>query len=607
MSRIGPPANAIDSDLIPSPVTSVCLPPNPVGRPEPFQGRTSSSGLRRVASALVMLTGMVASGAAPVLDQIFPAVVRPGTTNSIRILGKYDPWPASVWSGSDSIRWTATTNAGVFEVVIPPDAAAGASLVRLYNAEGASAPRFLLVTTDPLMEEVEPNDLYKKAQSLTNLPVSISGRLEKSGDVDSYAVSLSAGETLVAHVDAYLIQSPIDAVLRVLDNRGVQVAWNHDNGRTLDPAVSYRATAAGEYVVQVFGFDHPANSDVKFGGNGKCVYRLRLSKGAVARYTLPLGLQRGTNTLQRLVGWSPDVLGNRMETRPGPATNDPALWRRVEWAGIENTLELPVSDGPELVEKNVGGTLDREGALPLPGAVTGVIATAGEIDRYRFQARKDEPWTFAVLSAEFGFPLDAWLRIEDASGKELVRSDDSSSADPLLDWTVPADGAYAVAVGSLVRRGGPDFVYRLAAMRRQPGFKATVPADSWVLEGGKTNEIKVALVRQHGYAAKFEVALEGLPEGVSCPVVAVSEKDSEAVLKLTAAETVKPASGTVRVRVREPESGREHWARFEMASTGENNGVPQGYRHLVIEWTDRLWLTVVKPAPKPEAKPEEKK
>lgn len=542
-------------------------------------------------------------GAVPVLDQIYPAFVRPGSTNEIRGIGKLEPWPVQIWTemGSSELgaKWVATTNAGVFQVIVPAGAPEGPQLIRLYNGEGASALRFLVVTTDPVVAEVEPNDLFKKAQVIPSLPVSINGRMEKGGDVDSFEIELKAGQTLAAHLDAYLIQSPVDAVLRVLNTNGVQVAWNHDNGRTLDPALGYRAPADGKYIVQVFGFDHPANSDVRFGGNAKCVYRLRLSTGEVARYTLPLGVQRGSNTVHRLVGWSKEALGDRTETYVDSSGLKDVAVVEARWPRVETALRLPVSDGPEWVTRDLGGTLGVGETLPVPGAVTGCIARAGEEHRFVISARKDDAFVMEVLSAEFGFPLDAWVKVEDSKGKELVRSDDSDSADPRLEWVAPAEGEYRVAVGSLVRKGGMDQVYRLAIQRRQPVFKATVGVDLMNLEPGKTNELKVSLSRKHGYSAKFQVGLEGLPAGVLADPVELTEKDNEAVLKLRVDAGAAVFSGPIRVRLREVEGGKIHWARFEMAGTGENNGVPQGFRHLIREWTDQVWVTIL-PPPKKE-------
>jgi hypothetical protein len=57
-----------------------------------------------------------------------------------------------------------------------------------------------------------------------------------------------------------------------------------------------------------------------------------------------------------------------------------------------------------------------------------------------------------------------------------------------------------------------------------------------------------------------------------------------------------PFSGPFRVEVAGPDRVEE--ARFPLVSAGENNGVPQGFRRLVLESVRRLWLTVtVPPAP----------
>src|SRR6185436_9760769 len=113
---------------------------------------------------------------------------------------------------------------------------------------GASGPRFLIVTGEPQTAEQEPNDDYLKPQALDRLPVSLNGRLDKSGDVDSFAVALEAGQTIIVSVEAYTLASPMDAVLRLIDSRGVQVALN-DDYRTLDPLLEWKADSAGTYIL----------------------------------------------------------------------------------------------------------------------------------------------------------------------------------------------------------------------------------------------------------------------------------------------------------------------------------------------------------------------
>lgn len=172
------------------------------------------------------------------LDTLFPAAVQLGTTHAVVAVGKAEPWPPKVWVDAPGIRFEPTTNSGTFSVVIAPDAQVGPHLVRVFNDDGASAPRFLVVTRAPQTAEVEPDDDFTKPQPIATLPSSINGRLEKSGDVDSFAVELTAGQTLVASVEAYTLMSPLDAVLRLIDARGVVLAMEHDDGRTFDPLLT---------------------------------------------------------------------------------------------------------------------------------------------------------------------------------------------------------------------------------------------------------------------------------------------------------------------------------------------------------------------------------
>ena len=83
-----------------------------------------------------------------------------------------------------------------------------------------------------------------------------------------------------------------------------------------------------------------------------------------------------------------------------------------------------------------------------------------------------------------------------------------------------------------------------------------------------------------------------------------TQAGGEVAITLTAAPAAARASQPFQLVLREVEGGRERPVAFSMISTSENNGVPQGYRQLLINSTDLVWLTVV-PAPPsaPEKKP----
>jgi len=476
----------------------------------------------------------VSAAEPPTPKHPFPAAGTQGTTVSVTVGGKIDPWPAKVWVDAPGITFKPAAAKNKFDVEIAKDAAPGPHFFRVFNDAGASAPRFFIVSGDPELADTEPNDAFKSPQKIEKLPVTINGKLNKSEDVDSFAVALKKGETLAASLEAYVLMSTFDGLLRIVDERGTQIAFNHDH-RTLDPSLTWTAPRDGVFVVQVMGFVYPATSDVRLTGGDSCVYRLHL------------------------------------RTAPTAAA---------------------VVAEPE--------------TLSLPGEISGRIDRPGAEDRFRFTAVKQRAYEFTLVAARDGSPLDAWLRIDGKDGKQLARADDAEgSRDPKLVWTAPADGDFTLTIGDLTHRGGTAYTYRLSAVEAVPKVAATSTADSFVVKADKPAEAKVTVKRTNGFKTKLKLGAKNLPEGISAAEVDVPDKDGEVTLKLTASTEAKPANQPIQLVLREAEGGTEHTARFFLTTTGENNGVPQGYTTLAIDSTDQLWLTVVAAPPKPDApKPE---
>ena len=556
--------------------------------------------------SLFLLAVMGLRAAVPVLDHVFPAALQIGSTQSVTLVGKFDPWPTRLDLDIPGVTWEATTNTGVITVRVSPKAPVGPQVIRAFSPEGVSAPRFLILSSHPQRAEVEPNDEMRTAQVLSDLPAEVNGRLEKNGDVDSYSVELQAGQNLVARLEAYTLQSPLDPVLRLLDAQGVQVAWNHDEVRSLDPLLAWRAPKAGTYVLQVFGFAYPADSDLRFSGSAKSVYRLHVSTDPVARHGWPLGVSRSVETRVRWGDWGVPEMSSESTLVPSSAIASETVGHSLQIPGHRLPLEMPVGDGKEWVEVEPNDTVATAQALEIPSAVSGDLDRAGDEDRYRVSAKKGEALRLEVQAAGLGFPLDAWLKIEDATGKELVRNDDSGGADPVLDWTPPESAEYRVVVGNLLQRGGRDQRYRLSVQRPQPVWSASVPEAFLSLEPGKTNEWKVAISRRFGAETRLTVSVRGLPPGVRVDPVEVPEKALEATLRWITATNAGSFSGPFQVEVMAPKSVQGlagvQQAEFSLVSAGENNGVPQGFRRLVVESVSRLWMTVLPMPSKPADK-----
>ncbi len=108
-------------------------------------------------------------------------------------------------------------------------------------------------------------------------------------------------------------------------------------------------------------------------------------------------------------------------------------------------------------------------SITLPAVVNGQIA-AGGVDRYRFQAGKGQHLVVAASARELipyisdAVPgwFQATLTLYDASGKEVGYVDDFRfHPDPVLDYEIPGDGEYVLAIRDAIYRGREDFVYRI--------------------------------------------------------------------------------------------------------------------------------------------------
>jgi hypothetical protein len=269
--------------------------------------------------------------------------------------------------------------------------------------------------------------------------------------------------------------------------------------------------------------------------------------------------------------------------------------------GFDNQLWLLIGDGPELMEQEPNDVASEMQRLDVPFAVTGCIEKTGDEDRFGFLATKDEKFLLEVQTASLGFPLDAWLKMENSEGKELAKSDDSAGSDPKLEWTATKDGAFVAAIGNVLHRGDADYLYRFSVRRTVPSVKVSANETAFAIAPGKTNELNVTVKRLHGFEAKLTLSAKGLPDGLTQEPADVPEKGGDVPMKFVASADAQPFNGPIQIVAIETESASERLATADLTSSTVNNGVPGGFTKLVIESTDQIWLTVL---PVPDQKVE---
>ena len=547
-----------------------------------------------VAVALALPILSAARAAAPAPEFIFPAGGKQGATVKVTVGGKLDGWPVGVWTDHANLIFKAATNSGAFSVSVGADVPPGPHLVRFYNGDGAAEPRTFVVGRRDEVLEAEPNDDFRKAQRLAQSAVVVNGRLEKAGDVDSFAIQAEQGKWIVAAVDCYALGSSVDPVLQILDERGVRVAFNHDT-HNLDALVAWQAPRAGNYIVQVLGFAHPPAADVAAKGSAAYVYRLTLTTGPFARSAFPMGLKRGSKSALELVGWNLPKGAQPVDgTRVTAA--EQLLFLPAEPTG--DTLWLDVADATEVNEQEPNDAAAKAQPVTFPATVNGRIGRPGDVDRFAFPAKKNERFNFQMRAVGLHSPLAARLRVEDTNGVSLAEQQGGDLNDPRLGWNAPADGSYVLAVSDMYGQGGAEWLYRIKTAPAPPHFTATVPTHAFFVENGKTNEVKVTLARNDGFKDKLALAVKGLPDGVTARIPPVPDKGNEVKVELVAAADARAASVPIEFILSAPEvrPPMSRAATFSLRGTE-----PRGDR--LVNDGHVAWLTVAnKPAPPPPPK-----
>jgi hypothetical protein len=487
----------------------------------------------------------------PMIMSISPVAVQAGTTTECEVSARYNLYGAyRVFVTGDGVTAEvdppkpATPKPQVPKLKVRFKAAADALLgvrdVRVATPQGASTLGQLVVVRDPIVREAPNNDTLKTAQPI-RLPVC--GAIEKAEDVDYYKFTVAAGAALTFHVRGqrlenriHDLQEHLDPIISVRNRTGTILAAN-DNYFFGDPLLHYRFAAAGDYYLEI--------RDVRYGGNPAWQYCVEVNDRPFVTNVYPSRVTPGTTARLRLVGFN--LPADPTVTYAVPATMPEGLQWAMLPLGTDRTNAVPliVSRLPEVLEgESDHSTAAKAQPIPVPAGVSGRLDKEGEVDCYAFEAKAGEHFTFQVVAREHQSMLDSFLRVLDAKGQRLIENDDSSDrfvhADSLVeDWAAPAAGRYVVEVRDLHQRGGPEFVYFLKVTRSEPYFTLESDTDKTLLAPGTAGVIFVRTARKNGFAGEVQLAVDGLPAGVTARCGRILATGTDGCIVLQAAANVR--------------------------------------------------------------------
>ncbi len=129
--------------------------------------------------------------------------------------------------------------------------------------------------------------------------------------------------------------------------------------------------------------------------------------------------------------------------------------------GQSNRQALHVDDLPQATEVEPNDALVQATSISVPTDLWGVLGAKGDIDSFAFEARAGQKLVFLVAAGSIGSKADVVLTLYDARGRLLADQNEAGS-DPLMAFTVPADGRYVIQVSDLTRSGSAEHFYRLS-------------------------------------------------------------------------------------------------------------------------------------------------
>ena len=525
-----------------------------------------------LAGAIVLACAVVAEAGSPNLQRIVPPGAQRGTTVEIQLQGRfldapeevllYEPGMTvetieTVLEGDVNGR-TAKIDQGTrirVRLAIAADCPLGLHGMRLRTAHGISDYQRFFVGPFPTIEEAETARRVRNDKPETAQPVPLNstvlGRMIEAADIDVFRIEAKKGQRLSAEIEAARLgveRGIPDLHLAILDANGKSLMAADDSALFLqDPFVSLVAPADGVYFVVVRDATYSASNDV---------YRLHIGTFVRPTGLYPAGGLAGQELSVQVLGdpngvWAQNI---NLPARSPTRANLTAGGGNFDYVTVDPTTAVATPTPNTLRVSPFGNVLEQEpndslevaasqSAASLPIAFNGIISQPGDIDCFRFTARKGERFKVHCLANALGSPLDPtiWIRRVDGKGNAQRATDSRANQlgyppyggmnretlDPILEFTVPEEGDYVLGVEDDRAGGGADFIYRVEMSPETDAVYVYLPQDpesqfqpqarqAIAVPAGGRYSTQLSIVNTNKpFTEDLELIALGLPAGVT--------------------------------------------------------------------------------------------
>jgi hypothetical protein len=412
-----------------------------------------------------------------------------------------------------------------YVVKIAADCPPGLFEARMRTRLGVSSSRAFAVGTLPETTPTKENRTKAAAFALP-IPCVCNGAVA-ARSVDWYSFRAKKGQRLAIDCATRGIDSKLNATVIVADAAGRDLLVERRGG-----AMTFEAPNDGVYHVKIH--------ELTFSGGPAYYYRLGLWEFQPGAAVVRQPSTKAVNAFS----WPPFGLGPQTSSR-------------------------------EVEPNNNGATAQK---ISLPCDIAGNFHPAADVDVFEFDAKKGDEWWIEVASERLGFPTDPAvlvqrvtktkdgaekatdvLELSDVPSPVKVSSNgyaydgppyNPGTADVLGKLAVKEDGRYRLQVTDLFggTRSVPHHAYRLIIRRAAPDFALVAWALHQELRNGDRNALskpialrrgatmalEVVAFRRDGFDGPIDLAMDGLPPGVTARGLTIPAGKSHGMMLITA-------------------------------------------------------------------------
>jgi hypothetical protein len=506
-----------------------------------------------LATLLVLAGAAPAQTSYPMVTHAQPVVVQRGHSSQVVVEGQMN------FQGVDCVLFQGTgvraevvsvpppqARAVTLKVTVAADTTLGPREFRLISPLGVSSVGQLVICADPVVVARENISTPATAQ-LFPVPCVVSGRIKAAEEVALFRFHAEAGQTFTFEVlgarlqdKIHDLQKHLDPLLTLYDANGRELAAN-DDFFFADPLLTTTCRTTGDYLLSV--------RDSRYDGDPHWVYALFVTDRPAVSHVHPLCANPGQVVEVEPVG-SARLVRERVKLTAPTTIGLHEVTLDINGQST-NPVAFLVSPLPQVQQQPGIGSPARAQRIPIPCGINGRLDRGRQLDHYVFSATKGRPVRFEVQARRFGTPLqsglDSVLDVLGPKGEVLASNDDTFGKDALVVFMPPADGDYVLRLRDLNSKGGPTFVYHIEADWARPDFSLRCEGDKAMIGPGSRTAWYIHVTRSNGFTGPVQVAIKGLPAGMTVNPLTIPPTMTQGLLVLSAAPDARRVATNVEV------------------------------------------------------------